>query len=307
MAARQCKRHRGGGAFGQAQRKTHARAVLHHIFGAHVGVFAHAVAHHVARRLAGQCSHFRVVDAQQRQAVERQALQEFGECGLHAGEIVAVVFQVIRIDVGDDRHQWIQAQEAAIALVRFGDQPLAATELGVGACSQQLPADHERRVQPAFAQHRSRQAGGGGLAMRAGHRNAATETHQLGQHRRARHDRNALAARFHQLGIVFADGAGHHHAIGAQHVGRRMAAHHARTQLGQPARGRVVGVVRAGHFIAQRQHHLGNAAHAGTADADEMHARERPHQIATVLQTADHRAPPVEVRIGNRESGMVWS
>jgi len=198
---------------------------------------------------------------------------------------------VVGIDVGNDRHQRVQAQEAAVAFIGLGHQPLATAQLGVGTGGQQLATDHERRVQATFAQHRRGQAGGGGLAVRAGHGDAAAEAHQLGQHRRARHDRNALAARFHQFRVVFADGAGDHHAVGAQHVGGRVATHDACTQAGQAAGGRVVGVVRTGHFIAQRQHHFGNAAHAGTADADEMHARERAHQVVGVVQAADHARP----------------
>ncbi len=198
---------------------------------------------------------------------------------------------MIGIDVGDDRHQRIQAQEAAIAFVGLGHQPLATTQLGVGAGGQQLATNHERRVQATFAQHRSGEAGGGGLAMGAGHGDATAETHQFGQHRCARHDRNALAARFHQFRVVFADGAGDHHAVGAQHVGRRVATHDARTQAGQAAGRHVVGVVRTGHFIAQRQHHFGDTAHAGAADADEMHARECAHQVVGVVQAADHARP----------------
>ncbi len=291
VLARQRQYHFLAGALRQAQGEAHARTFLHHVLGAHVGLRAHAVAHHVARGLGGQCGHFRIVDAQHCQAVERQALQELGERRLHAGEIVAVVLQMIGIDVGDDRHQRIQAQEAAVALVGLGHQPLATTELGVGTGRQQLATDHEGRVQPPLAQHRSGQAGGGGLAVGAGHGDAAAEAHQFGQHRRARHDRNALAARFHQLRVVFADRAGDHHAVGAQHVGGGMAAHDARAQAGQAAGRDVVGVVRTGHFVAQRQHHFGDAAHAGAADADEMHARERAHQIVGVMQAADHARP----------------
>ncbi len=291
VPARQCQYHFLAGALRQAQGEAHARPFLHHVLGAHVGLRAHAVAHHVARGPGGQRGHFRVVDAQHRQAVERQALQELGERRLHAGEVVAVVLQMIGINVGDDRHQRVQAQEAAIAFVGLGHQPLATTQLGVGAGGQQLATNHERRVQAAFAQYRSGEAGGGGLAMRTGHGDAAAEAHQLGQHRRTRHDRNALAARFHQFRVVFADGTGDHHAVGAQHVGRGVAAHDARTQAGQAAGRHVVGVVRAGHFIAQRQHHFGDTAHAGAADADEMHARERAHQVVGVVQAADHARP----------------
>jgi hypothetical protein len=53
---------------------------------------------------------------------------------------------MVGVDVGDDRHQRIQAQEAAVALVGLGHQPLAVAELGVGAGGEQLAADDEGRV-----------------------------------------------------------------------------------------------------------------------------------------------------------------
>jgi hypothetical protein len=58
-------------------------------------------------------------------------MQELRERRLHAGEIAAVVLQVVRVDVGDDRDQRIQAQEAAIAFVGLGNQPLAIAQLGI--------------------------------------------------------------------------------------------------------------------------------------------------------------------------------
>ena len=65
---------------------------------------------------------------------------------------------MVGIDVGDDRDQRIQAQEAAVALVGLGHQPLAAAQARVGAGRQQLAADDEGRVQPAFARARWRPA-----------------------------------------------------------------------------------------------------------------------------------------------------
>ena len=139
-----------------------------------------------------------------------------------------------------------------------------------------LSADDEGRIQPAFAQHAGEQRRRRGLAVRAGHGDAAAEAHQLGEHFRARHDRDALRARLDQFGVVGLDRAGHHDAIGADDVRRGVAAMDAGAQRRQPARGRVVGVVGAGHLVAERAQHFGDAAHADAADADEMHARAAP-------------------------------
>ena len=116
----------------------------------------------------------------------------------------------------------------------------------VGAGGQQLAADHEGRVEPAFGQHAGGQRGGGGLAVGAGDRHAALEAHQLGQHLRARHHRDALRARLQQLGVVRLDRAGHHHAVGLQHVGGGMAAMDDDAERRQPPGHGVVGVVGTG-------------------------------------------------------------
>ena len=68
-------------------------------------------------------------------------------------------------------------------------------------------------------------------------------------------------------------------------------------ELGEAPRHRAVREVRAGHAIALRQQHLGDAAHAGAADADEMHALDlvlhRPRASAT---HARRRGPPRPLR-----------
>ena len=135
---------------------------------------------------------------------------------------------------------------------------------------------------PALGQHAGGQRGRGGLAVRAGDGDAALEAHQLGQHLRARHDRDALRARFHQFRVVRLDRAGHHDAVGAEHVGRGVAALHVDAERGQATRDRVVGLVGTGHLVAQRAQHFGDAAHADAADADEVHAREAPWRRSPV-------------------------
>ena len=216
---------------------------------------------------------------------------------------------MIGIDVGDHRDQRIQAQEAAVAFVGFGHQPLAAAQARIGAGGEQLAADDEGRIDAALAQHARGQRRGGGLAVRAGHGDAAAEAHQLGQHLGARHDRDALRARFHQFGVVVLDRAGHDHAIGAQHVGRGMAAMHGGAQLGQAARDRVVGVIRTRHLVAERAQHLRYTAHADAADADEMHAAIGRGEIAAVLHApcvhgARHHARLLQDDVGDASGGI---
>ena len=131
---------------------------------------------------------------------------------------------------------------------------------------------------PPSREHTGSQGGGGGLAVRTGDRDAAVEAHQLGQHFGARHHRNALRARRQALHVVGLDGAGNHHHIGAIDMRRRMAFENGRAQ-GLQALGRLtVVLVRTADLITQGHHDFGDAAHAGAADADEMHPRECPGQ-----------------------------
>src|SRR3546814_18184203 len=56
---------------------------------------------------------------------------------------------------------------------------------------------------------------------------------------------------------------------------------------------------RARHLVAERAQHLGNAAHAHAADADEVHARVAPGEVARsrhvagIEHPADHAMRPM--------------
>ena len=59
-------------------------------------------------------THVLVIDAQDGAPVERQAPQKVDERLTQAGEVVAVGFHVVRVDVGHSRHHGRQIQEARI-------------------------------------------------------------------------------------------------------------------------------------------------------------------------------------------------
>src|SRR5581483_11496349 len=134
------------------------------------------------------------------------------------------------------------------------------------------------------------QAGGSRLAMRAGNGDAAAETHQLTQHFRARNHRNARFAGGDQFGIVELDRARRDHDIRIADMRGGMADAHVDTKLTQALRRRRFAAIRAGHGIAEVVQHLGDAAHAHAANADEMHAAESAHQVFVSEQTARRHA-----------------
>ena len=218
-------------------------------------------------------AHVGVVDAQHRDAVERQPLQEVDERARQPREVVAVGLHVVGVDVGDDRDHRRQIEERRVGLVGLGDQELALAEPRVRVRGQQPPADDERRIEPAFGEHRGDEARRRRLAVRAGDRDALLQAHQLGQHQRARHDGNAALARGDDFRVVGAP------PRSTRRRRRRRATFAAAWPIAivdaeprETARHRALGEIGARHAIALRREHLGDAAHAGAADADEVHA-----------------------------------
>jgi hypothetical protein len=98
------------------------------------------------------------------------------------------------------------------------------------------------------------------------------QAHQLGQHHRARHHRHAFGAGGRHFGVVRFHRGGRDHRLRAFDVRRVMADEHLDAQRRQAARGRAVALVGARHRVAEVVQDLGDAAHAGAADADEMDA-----------------------------------
>jgi hypothetical protein len=146
-----------------------------------------------------------VVSAEHGHAVERQALQEIDERLLEPAEIVAIGLHVVGIDVGDDRDHRRQEQEGRIGLVGLGHQKIAGPEACVGAGGVEPAANDEGRVHAALGQNRRHQAGGGGLAVRAGDGDSLLEAHQLGKHLRTRHHRHLATARGEDFRVVGLD------------------------------------------------------------------------------------------------------
>ena len=226
-----------------------------------------------------------MIQADHAEAVEGNVLDEVAE-GLLDRVEVAVVVQVFRVDVGDDRHGAFQAQEAAVALVGLDHDPVALAHLGVGAVGVDDAAVDHRRVQRTGVQQGRDHGGRRRLAVGAADADRELQTHQLGQHLGAAHQRNAAFARHDQFRVRRLDRRGIDHrrdALG--HMGGVVADVDAGAQLLEPL-GVGAGLgVRAGHLIADLQHDLGDAAHADAADADEV---DRPEGERNGAKACDH-------------------
>ncbi len=273
------------------QGEVHLLAHRADVRGSHVGILGRAIGDHRLGDPRQDGAHMGIVHAQHGHPVEGQALHEVHEGLLELLEVVAIGFHVVRVDVGHHRDHRHQVEEGGIGLVRLGHQEFAAAQAGVGAGRLQPAADDEGGIQSPFGQHARDQAGGGGLAMGAGHRDPLLEAHELRQHQRPWHHRDVAFPRRHHFRVVRFHGGGGHHHVGLAHVAGVVAAEDLGAQLGQPARHRVVRQVGAAHLEAQVEQHLGDAAHAGAPDAHEM----------DVFDPVFHLSP--SPRCGHRKSG----
>ena len=193
-------RHGGRGS----TRRTVAAGHRHDILAAHVGLGGEAVGDDppVAQARDDRL-HLGMVDAEQGRAVEGHVLDELDEGVLHLLE-AAIMIEMLGIDVGDHRDRAVEPQEAAVALVGLDHHPVGLAEPRVRAVGVDDAAVDHGRIDPAGVEHRRDHRGGGGLAVRARHRDGELEPHQLGQHLGPPHHRDAPLIGRDDLGIVLA-------------------------------------------------------------------------------------------------------
>ena len=150
-------------------------------------------------------------------------MQKIHKRGFEPVEIMAVGFHVVGVNVGDHRHHGQQIEKGGVGLIGFHHDVVARAQLGIGACAVQASADHKGRVQAGLSQNAGDQAGSSRFPVCAGDRNAALESHQLGQHERARHHGDAFAPGRQHFRVVSAHSGRCHHGVDAGQVGCGMA------------------------------------------------------------------------------------
>ena len=135
----------------------------------------------------------------------------------------------------------------------------------------ELAADDDGRVDARHGRGRGHHGGGGGLAVGAGDGDAVLHAHQLGQHLGARDHRDhaaAWAATTSGLSSCTAVEMTTTSAFCTFSAAWPMPI--SPPEAGQPLGGVRAAQVGAGDLVAQVEQHLGDAAHADAADADEM-------------------------------------
>ncbi len=265
--------------------EAHLAVGRNNILGVEVVVLRQAVGDDLLRHARQDVADIGVIAADHGHAVERQAVQEIDEGRLQALEVVAVGFHVVGVDVGDDRDDRRQEQEGRIRFVGLGHQEITAAQAGVGAGGVQPAADDEGGVDATLGQDAGHQAGRRRLAMRSGDGDATLQAHQFGQHLGSRHDRDFLLAGSDHFRIVGLDGRRHNQCIGAGDVGGGMADHHRDTFAFQAAGRRAGGDVGTADIEIEVGEHFGDAAHARTANTDEVDVLDLVFHLAISVQS----------------------
>src|SRR6266566_648438 len=227
--------------------------------------------------------HVGLIDTENRRTVKRHAIHKLDEGVLNVFErgVLVEVFAINRSYHSDHRREH---QEAAVALIRFHDKIFAFAKPRGSARLVDFPADHKRGVKMRGRQHRSNDRGRSGLAVRASHGDSVFQPHQLGKHLRARNHRKLVLVGFDDLGIIHSHSGGSYDDVRAFDVGSFMPFIDCSAHVLQPfGDGRWLDV-RAGHRIAERKEHFGDAAHADAADTHQVNAlkiAERNHHALT--------------------------
>ena len=281
-----------------------------HVQPAHIGSGGKAVGDDPPIRHArDQRLHFRVIDAQDRGAIEGHSVDEAFEALLHRFEIAPVI-EMFGINVGDDAEGAGQPQEAAVAFIGFHHHPVRRAKAGVGADRIDDAAVDHRGIKPAGIQQCGDHGSRGGLAVGAGNRHAAFQPHQFGQHFGASHHRDALGTRRHHFGIVGLDRGGGDQHGGIGDIVRLLADEDLDALLAQAFDDITFGRIAALHVKAQIGHHLGNAGHADAADADEVDDADIGAETgaeAEIFGSGVHAINPVAMtRLASRCAASGW-
>ena len=220
---------------------------------------------------------------------------ERGERRLDVRQALVVV-QMVGFDVGDERDVGRQQQERPVALVRLGHEVRAGSILRAEPGLGEDPADDVAGVGPALAEHRGEHRGGGGLAVRPGHRDHPQAGHDRGERGGPVHHPHPAPGRLGQFRVVRADGARHHQRVAgpeAAEVAGCVPDVHARAELAQLAEQRRIPRVAARHGDAPGQHDARDSGHARPADAGEVHPAEpgRGHWVSWSNQVLEHENP----------------
>ena len=177
---------------------------------------------------------------------------------------------MIRLNVRHDLDRRRIVQERTIRLVGLGDENIATTQVRAGTQLGQNATHGHRRIQPARRQPDRQHAGRRRLSVRTGD---ADETHTRSRQgeslRPVNHQLTALTSN-RKLRVLLPDRSRHDDHRIRVHVRGIMPDEDTHAHRAQVIKNRRLLAVRAHHGRTTRREQLGDDAHAGASDANQM-------------------------------------
>ena len=229
------------------------------------------------------------VRADEQQAVGPHALREGRESRAQP-LLAAVVVEVVRLEVGDDRDLRLVLEERLGVLVGLDHGVHAAAVAGVAAEARRVAAEQHERVEAAVDGHLREQGGAGGLAVAARDGEHEPLGEQPLHHLRPREHLHAALARGLQLGVVAGGGGRGDDELGAAEVGGRVAVVDGAARALQTlavVRAREVG---AGHDVPAGEQDLPDGGEVDATRPDEVNPPGDRAAARPGVQQARHQA-----------------
>ena len=234
-----------------------------------IGIRRDAVGKHRSLDGGQDLSHLRIVNSQNRRAIEWNPVRKFDESFSDAIE-GAVVVDVLGVDAGNHRQNRRKLQERPIAFVRLNQQEIALSQTSIRSKGIDPSPDDDRGIFAGGVEDsrgdRSRRC----LAVAAGDRDAVLEPHQLGEQFPALDDGNLAGFRRNSLRVVTRNRGADNDRVGALRVFGGVALKHPSPQRLQAFGDRGTPQVGAADAVAEVQKNLSYAAHADAANTDEV-------------------------------------
>ena len=209
-----------------------------------------------------------VVGAQDDRAGARgnELLEGAGQ-GLHR----PVVVEVVLLDVGHQCDVGGEPQEGPVGLVGFHDRQVPRPQAAARAPIGQVGTEQPGRIEPRGLRQRGDHAGGGRLAVRPRHRDGAQALDEQRQGLTAGDDGDARRAGCQELDVVVGDRGRGDHEVCPFHPASTVTDVDGDAEAPERSQHRRFPLVRAGDLVPGLAEHPGDGAHAGSADADQVH------------------------------------
>ena len=134
-----------------------ARSTIHAVIDkTHISLRVLAISHNAAVfDAAHQSLHFGMIKAHHAKAIEGNILDKLRESRTHSVEI-AVMIEMFRVDIGDDRNIGRKLEERTVAFIRFHHHPVTIAHAGIGAIGVDDTAIDNRWIEvPGIEQGRN--------------------------------------------------------------------------------------------------------------------------------------------------------